>query len=449
MILRTVKTNEIKTPLINDSLYQAPSEDRLISLANDIKVNGLINPIRVSKDLFIYDGNTRLKALKILGYNEIDVIVNEDLLSDSDDFIRLLVSANNQRVKTDKELLQEIQISINPMEYEKRRMVINGDFVNLDSIEGSLKANREISDIKDDLTKAIIEIIVEYQKYLPLTVRAIHYILLDKNVLTNNKKKDSVYKNDRSSYSGLSNLLTKLRINKTIKYEWIRDDGRKLYQNRGFDSAKRYIDYEVNRMFKNYFRDLQQSQKAYNIIFCEKETLRPILEKLTIKYGIPIAFIKGGSSLTIRHNFINDWQNTGSKKIINAMVLSDFDPAGYRIKDTLIGSLQSDFRNELKGIALNAFHIGITPKQIAKYNLHSDLDAKESDKNFIHFVNVTNSLKAYELDSLKPNQLLDEVEEAIKNCIDIDLYNDEQEKYNDDIKEIETIRKKFSLALVG
>ena len=130
-------------------------------------------------------------------------------------------------------------------------------------------------------------------------------------------------------------------------------------------------------------------------------------EKLTIKYGIPIAFIKGGSSLTIRHNFINDWQNAGSKKIINAMVLSDFDPAGYRIKDTLIGSLQSDFRNELKGIALNAFHIGITPKQIAKYNLHSDLDAKESDKNFIHFVNVTNSLKAYELDSLKPNQLAD------------------------------------------
>lgn len=449
MILRTVKTNEIKTPLINDSLYQAPSEDRLISLANDIKVNGLINPIRVSKDLFIYDGNTRLKALKILGYNEIEVIVNEDLLSDSEDFIRLLVSANNQRVKTDKELLQEIQISISPMEYEKRRMVVNGDFVNLDSIEGSLKANREISDIKDDLTKAIIEIIVEYQEYLPLTVRAIHYILLDKNVLTNTKKKDSVYKNDRSSYSGLSNLLTKLRINKTIKYEWIRDDGRKLYKNRGFDSAKRYIDYEVNKMFTNYFRDIQQSQKAYNIIFCEKETLRPILEKLTIKYGIPIAFIKGGSSLTIRHNFINDWQNSGSKKIINAMVLSDFDPAGYRIKDTLIGSLQSDFRNELKGIALNAFHIGITPKQIAKYNLHSDLDAKESDKNFIHFVNVTNSLKAYELDSLKPNQLLDEVEEAIKNCIDIDLYNDEQEKYNNDILEIEKIKKKFSLALVG
>lgn len=449
MILRTVKANEIKTPLINDSLYQAPSEDRLISLANDIKVNGLINPIRVSKDLFIYDGNTRLKALKILGYNEIEVIVNEDLLSDSEDFIRLLVSANNQRVKTDKELLQEIQISISPMEYEKRRMVVNGDFVNLDSIEGSLKANREISDIKDDLTKAIIEIIVEYQEYLPLTVRAIHYILLDKNVLTNTKKKDSVYKNDRSSYSGLSNLLTKLRINKTIKYEWIRDDGRKLYKNRGFDSAKRYIDYEVNKMFTNYFRDIQQSQKAYNIIFCEKETLRPILEKLTIKYGIPIAFIKGGSSLTIRHNFINDWQNSGSKKIINAMVLSDFDPAGYRIKDTLIGSLQSDFRNELKGIALNAFHIGITPKQIAKYNLHSDLDAKESDKNFIHFVNVTNSLKAYELDSLKPNQLLDEVEEAIKNCIDIDLYNDEIKKYNNDVDEIETIRKKFSLALVG
>lgn len=449
MIVKTVKTNEIKTPQINDDLYQAPSEDRLISLANDIKANGLINPIRVSKDLFIYDGNTRLKALRLLGYNEIDVIVNEDLLSDSEDFLRLLVSANNQRVKTDKELLKEIQISINPLEYDERKKVMNSNFVDLDLIEGSLKANREISNIKDDLINAIKDIIIEYQEYLPLTVRAIHYILLDKNVLTNNKKKDSIYKNDRSSYSGLSNLLTKLRINGTINYDWIRDDGRTLYKNRGFDSAKRYIDYEVKKMFTNYYRDIQQSQKAYNIIFCEKETLRPILEKLTFKYGIPIAFIKGGSSLTIRHNFIKDWQISGSKKIINAMVLSDFDPAGYRIKDTLIGSLESDFRNELKGIKLNGFHIGITQRQIAKYNLYSDLDAKESDKNFIDFVNKTGSLKAYELDSLKPNQLLNEVEEAILNCIDIDLLNEENDKYKSDIIEIETIRKKFEIALIG
>jgi len=447
MIITKVKTSEIKTPKINDAIYQAATEDRLISLSNDIRKNGLINPIRVSKDLFIYDGNTRFKAIKLLGYDEIEVIINEDLLSNTEEFSRLLISANNQRVKSNKELLREIQVSINPLEYEKRKLLLNEDLVNLDLINGSLKANRNISSIKDDLIEAIIDIIIEYQEYLPLTVRAIHYILLDKNVLTNNKKKDSIYKNDRSSYSGLSNLLTKLRINKTIKYEWIRDDGRTLYKNRGFDSAERYINYEVENMFSNYYRDLQQTQEAYNIIFCEKETLRPILEKLTRKYGIPIAFIKGGSSLTIRYNFIKDWEQSGSKKTINAMVLSDFDPAGYRIKDTLIGSLQSDFMKELKGVKLNAYHIGITQNQIAKYNLYSDLDAKESDKNFIDFVKITGSLKAYELDALKPNQLLQEVEQAIKNCIDIDLYNDEQKKYNDDINVIETMRKKFQMVL--
>ena len=447
MIITKVKTNQIQTPQINDAIYQAPTEDRLISLSNDIRINGLINPIRVSKDLFIYDGNTRFKAIKLLGYDEIEVIINEDLLSDTEEFSRLLISANNQRVKSNKDLLREIQVSINPLEYEKRKLILNGDFVDLDLITGSLKADRNISSIKDDLIKSIIDIIVEYQEYLPLTVRAIHYILLDKNVLTNNKKKDSVYKNDRSSYSGLSNLLTKLRINKTVKYEWIRDDGRTLYKNRGFDSAERYIDYEVDKMFTNYYRDLQQSQEAYNIIFCEKETLRPILEKLTRKYGIPIAFIKGGSSLTIRYNFIRDWEQSGSKKIINAMVLSDFDPAGYRIKDTLIGSLESDFKNELKGVKLNAYHIGITQKQITKYNLYSDLDAKESDKNFIDFVKVTGSLKAYELDALKPDQLLNEVEEAIQNCIDMELINDEIIKYNDDLDIIETMRKKFEMVL--
>lgn len=447
MISTKVKTNQIQTPEINDAIYQAPTEDRLISLSNDIRINGLINPIRVSKDLFIYDGNTRFKAIKLLGYDEIEVIINEDLLSNTEEFSRLIISANNQRVKSSKDLLREIQVSINPLEYEKRKLILNGDFVDLDSITGSLKADRNISSIKDDLIKSIIDIIVDYQEYLPLTVRAIHYILLDKNVLTNNKKKDSVYKNDRSSYSGLSNLLTKLRINKTIKYEWIRDDGRTLYKNRGFDSAERYIDYEVDKMFTNYYRDIQQTQEAYNIIFCEKETLRPILEKLTRKYGIPIAFIKGGSSLTIRYNFIKDWEQSGSKKIINAMVLSDFDPAGYRIKDTLIGSIESDFMKELEGVKLNAYHIGITQKQITKYNLYSDLDAKESDKNFIDFVKVTGSLKAYELDALKPNQLLNEVEEAIQNCIDMELINDEIIKYNDDLDIIETMRKKFQMVL--
>jgi len=447
MISTKVKTNQIQTPEINDAIYQAPTEDRLISLSNDIRINGLINPIRVSKDLFIYDGNTRFKAIKLLGYDEIEVIINEDLLSNTEEFSRLIISANNQRVKSSKDLLREIQVSINPLEYEKRKLILNGDFVDLDSITGSLKADRNISSIKDDLIKSIIDIIVDYQEYLPLTVRAIHYILLDKNVLTNNKKKDSVYKNDRSSYSGLSNLLTKLRINKIIKYEWIRDDGRTLYKNRGFDSAERYIDYEVDKMFTNYYRDIQQTQEAYNIIFCEKETLRPILEKLTRKYGIPIAFIKSGSSLTIRYNFIKDWEHSGSKKIINAMVLSDFDPAGYRIKDTLIGSIESDFMKELEGVKLNAYHIGITQKQITKYNLYSDLDAKESDKNFIDFVKVTGSLKAYELDALKPNQLLNEVEEAIQNCIDMELINDEIIKYNDDLDIIETMRKKFQMVL--
>jgi hypothetical protein len=361
----------------------------------------------------------------------------------------LLIAANNQRVKTDDDRLREIQITIDPAEYERRKEILNEEKIQLNKINGILKANRNISDTKTDLINTILDIIQDYADYLPLTVRSIHYILLDKNVLMNNKKANSIYRNDRSSYSALSNLLTKLRIQKIIDYDFIRDDGRKLYSNRGFDSANTYIKYEMNKILKTYFRDLQQSQKAYNIIFCEKETLRPILEKLTVKYGIPIAFIKGGSSLTIRYNFIRDWKAAGSKRKINALVLSDFDPAGYRIKDSLIGSLKNDFMDDLKGVELNGYHIGITKEQIKKYSLHSDLDAKESDKNFIEFCKITGTNKAYELDALKPEQLINEVEAAIKNSIDIEKYNQEMEQYNEDINKIETTRTKLILSLTG
>lgn len=446
---KEIKIELLKTPLINDSIYQAPTEDRLNDLAKDIYHNGLINPIRVSADYYIFDGNTRFKAYQILGYKTIKCIIHKDIFSYSEEFNRLLIAANNQRVKTDDDRLREIQITIDPAEYERRKEILNEEKIQLNKINGILKANRNISDTKTDLINTILDIIQDYADYLPLTVRSIHYILLDKNVLMNNKKANSIYRNDRSSYSALSNLLTKLRIQKIIDYDFIRDDGRKLYSNRGFDSANTYIKYEMNKILKTYFRDLQQSQKAYNIIFCEKETLRPILEKLTVKYGIPIAFIKGGSSLTIRYNFIRDWKAAGSKRKINALVLSDFDPAGYRIKDSLIGSLKNDFMDDLKGVELNGYHIGITKEQIKKYSLHSDLDAKESDKNFIEFCKITGTNKAYELDALKPEQLINEVEAAIKNSIDIEKYNQEMEQYNEDINKIETTRTKLISSLTG
>lgn len=49
-------------------------------LAEDIKKNGLINPIiirRWSKQYILLDGYRRLLALKKLGYDEIEAIVQE------------------------------------------------------------------------------------------------------------------------------------------------------------------------------------------------------------------------------------------------------------------------------------------------------------------------------------------------------------------------------------
>ena len=65
------------------------------------------------------------------------------------------------------------------------------------------------------------------------------------------------------------------------------------------------------------------------------------------------------------------------------------------------------------------------------------MSAKETDPNFKQFVETTGITKAYELEALPPDVLIREVDEVIKGAIDTDLFNEEIESYNREIKILE------------
>ena len=64
-------------------------------VAKSIQTYGYINPIVVTDELVVLAGHTRLKALKLLGYTQIDVLVVHGLTKEQiDGFVRYTIDGD-------------------------------------------------------------------------------------------------------------------------------------------------------------------------------------------------------------------------------------------------------------------------------------------------------------------------------------------------------------------
>lgn len=441
-----VRIDQIRPSNLNDAIYNPYHEDTLRKLANSIKRKGLLEPLLITSDGVIVSGHTRYAALKLLNRQFVEVR-RLSIRSDSPEFPELLVSANIQRVKTERERLNEIVVTIDPIAYKQKQLERAnwGTDVELSPIAGELKSSRTLSGNFKELEDCVVYILEQNKEFQPLTLRRIHYLLLN-NPPVISKKSGAKYENCPKHYKTLSNVVTKMRVGGVIPFNALFDGTRILNPNRGWRDVECYLENELNGLFDSYSRDLLQSQPHYTVIVCEKETVAPLLNHLAQEYGIPVVYCKGGSSIDIRYRLLMDWERNG-RKPIRILFLSDLDPAGYRIQNSFVGSLQSDFTEWVQQTPIEAFRVGITREQVERYGLHSDMTAKKSDNNYSAFVRETGMSTAYELDALPPKVFIKEVESAIKKVIDLDLFNEEATKYNEDLSRIENKRYEVLNAL--
>ena len=438
--IEKVRMSDIKPSDINKKIYQPHHEDRIVKLSNNIKKNGLMEALIVSRDGVIVSGHTRYAALKYLNRTFVSV-KRLPIDIDHPDIERIIKDANDQRVKTPEERVNELIIGADSTGYEFRLQQVYARNTGLEAIQGGMNERKKLTDNYSEMVLAIQEVLSENEDYLPMTLRGIHYQLLEKRPIISKLKakregEDAArYDNNQASYQALSKIATKMRIEGYIPYHHIRDDGRKLTIHRGYQNSGSYIEQEVEVMFTRYFRDNMQTQPYYIAIVCEKETVSNVLDAISFKWGVPVVYTKGGSSIDIRYRLIRDNEKNGSKPM-RILFLSDMDPAGYRIQDTFIGSFASDFgRTDVE-----AYRVGLTKEQIGKYNLFSDMDAKKTDTNYKKFVERTGITKAYELDALKPEILKREVTDALHSIIDQDLYNQQVRNGKSEKQKLEGVR---------
>ncbi len=228
---RTVRKrlSSIKPSPENLELYRAAADDPdILKLAESIKTNGLQEPLIITEDNYIVSGHRRYAALVHNGQKQAPCRVMPVKRSEmgEDEFITLLREHNRQRNKTVVEQIREELVDINPEDaYDeltmRREEAEDGAYqhsVETIKIEGR-KHRCEISDQKADHVKYVLQVVNSDRKaYWPLSVRGIHYALLNYEFLRNIPRKLR-YLNDSESYQATSDLTTRMRLNGMIPWE--------------------------------------------------------------------------------------------------------------------------------------------------------------------------------------------------------------------------------------
>ena len=182
-------------------------------------MHGILEPLVISADRFIISGHRRHMAAGIAGLKHVPcrtIAIRRGNGEKADDvFVKLLREHNRHRIKSRNELLREAITDVDPNDahraltaYRVKKGMIDAA-VPIEVREATGRCG--ISAAKMEFLHAIQKIIAENRKFLPLSLRQIHYLLLNEPPLIHSRK---------------HTLLTRARHEGYVAYEAIDDPTR-------------------------------------------------------------------------------------------------------------------------------------------------------------------------------------------------------------------------------
>jgi hypothetical protein len=276
----------------NDEVYgsQSLADPDILSLIASIKDLGVTDPIRTSSDNVIISGHRRRFCAIQAGLAEVPTI-REPLSYQENhaEFMKLLVEANEQRKKSAGVLLREAAMRVDPEKAvqaarterkERDAELLYGKGSENDVEMGSGGQRKLISEASLPFLKAALEVANAHRDYWPLSVRQIHYRLLNdpplkftkKDRVKRNRKGEIVktipavqdesrrYANDEASYKALVNLLARARVEGRFPWDAIDDETRPEDTNNHFWNPSRFFKTQFEDLLVGYRRNRQQTQ---------------------------------------------------------------------------------------------------------------------------------------------------------------------------------------------
>lgn len=436
----------------NDKLYDPIRDDdpAFLSLVEDIRQNGIINPIGVSADGYIYDGHRRYAAARHLRLRRmtvrIDPTVNRH--TDPDGFLRRLKSCNEQRVKTTAEVMRESLVTMEPDSWQRvcdyRQTVSEIDGAEVFTLLGEKRRSKIVQ--KRGLADAIVKVVVEYyDKYGATSDRKIFYLLLNVPGLLRNDVTETPFENSNECYQDVTDLLTRLRLDGSIPFGAIEDETRPVIIWDTHRSIGPFIQLELENLFACYWRDLMQSQPNHIELLVEKNTVATALHGIAAKYTIPMTSGRGYSSLPPRKAMFDRFCASGKEKLI-VVVVSDFDPEGQDIPNAFGLSLRDDFGIEPERLTI--IKAALTHRQTKEMNLHEGQMAKEESARYQRFVDAYGE-RCWELEAIPTDALQEVVDATVQRTVDVEAFLREVDKQTEEQAELNSHRRRVRELLSG
>jgi len=422
------------------------SDPDLISLARSILAYGIKEPLVITRDRWIISGHRRYAAARLAGLHTVPCRMLAFCRADDPDLaLALLRELNQQRVKSLDEKLREEVVSCNRedayealVSYRRQQSAVDTDTF---TIQGTQR-RAQISAAKQPFLDAARRVIDERRKFWPLSVRQIHYALLNDPPLTHASKRRSRYRNDQKSYRALVDLLTRARLECAIPMHVIEDETRPVKVWDAHRDCQAFLSKEMDGLFRGYYRDLMQSQPRHVEVVGEKNTILGIVEPVVADYCIPLTIMRGYSSLRPRWEIVKRFQESGKDSLV-LIVLSDFDPDGQEIAQSVARSIRDDFGVD----QIEPVKAAITAEQIKKLGLvPSPTKAKKGSANYKKFVSEHGD-DCYELEAMPPEVLQEVLHETIDQVIDVDLFNAEVKQEKEEADFLAGVRRRAEAAL--
>lgn len=268
-------------------------------------------------------------------------------------------------------------------------------------------------------------IIDEYAKAgYRLTLRQLYYQLVSRGVIPNQV----------TEYSKLSSLLVKGRMAGAVDWDAIEDRLRQPFLPYWVQDIPDAIDDTVNA----YRLDRQEGQETYIELWVEKDALSGVLRRITSYYHINLMVNRGYSSCTAMYNASKRFLVKESEgKDTYILYLGDHDPSGLdMIRDINERLYEFEVDPEVK-------HIGLTMKQINKYNPPPN-PAKITDPRAKWYL-IEYGKTSWEVDALNPDILHQLVRKNVEELIDINLFKEQIDKEEKDKEKFNKLVEGFDL----
>ncbi len=433
--------SEIRPAPENSLIYDrfTPSSDKddrdlLISIAQ----TGIRDPLHITSDRVIVSGHRRHAAARLLRLGKVPAIVHQEYCwaeMSSDDRLKVLADYNNQRDKSFTEKVRENLITIDTDDAYHALVIDRKQRYRV--VESNIKMRSRVKRKKIttmDFLKAVQRVLQTERAYWPLTVRRVHYLLLNNPPLRHDRK-DGRYSNNQSHYKALTDLLIRARLARLVPLEAIIDETRPMNIVRTHQNPADFIWQETEDYLKYYNRDLLRGQQNHIEVLCEKDGLGRHVAEVASQYCITTTVGRGFASATPRWEMAKRYWNSKKANLV-LLILSDFDPEGEVIAETFPRSMRDDF--DIDNIV--PLKVAISATDVEQYNLPSDMDAKTTSSNYKKFVAV-HGTKVAELDAAPIDLLQCKLREAIEGSLDMDAFRAEQKQERKDAVEIRAMKK--------